>query len=164
MHKVKYMEKKEQKIEKKINVEIKKIGLIGELKILLTTLDKGYSKERQDTFFSYLKKILKSQFQNKNIYHYKILVNKKFAGNIGLFNPKKRVYELGYFILRKYRNKGVSTMAINQILNLGFKELKIKKIKAITNKENIASQKVLKKNGFKIIKRSKDEFVWEKLK
>ncbi len=145
-----------------MRIKLKKFGLIGHLRILLTTLDKDYAEERQDTFFSYLKKSLKYLFRKEDAYKFRIIVENKFAGNIGLFNPKNGTYELGYFILREYRNKGVITKAIEQIIKFAFEKKQIKKIIAITELDNLASQKVLKKNKFKKIKKSKYEITWER--
>ena len=146
-----------------MNIKLKPFGFINYLRILSMTLDKKYSKEREDTFFSYLLKGLKSVFQ-KDSYEFTIFVNGKFAGNIGFFNSKNRSYELGYMILRNYRGKGVATNAINKIIKLGFKELNISKIFAITDFENKESQKVLIKNKFKLIKRekNKEKLIWER--
>ncbi len=148
-----------------MKIELKKFGFTDYFRVLLMTLDKKYSKERDDTFFSYFFKGLKSVFPNDS-YEFSILVNEKFAGNIGLFNPKNEVYELGYMVLRDYRMKGIASNAINKIIKKGFEELNISKIFAITDFENKESQKVLRKNKFKLVKRdkTKKELIWERIK
>ena len=94
------------------------------------------------------------------------MVNGKFAGNIGLSESKKGVYELGYMVLREYRGKKVATNAINKIIKFGFEKLKLSKILAKTYFENKVSQKVLIKNKFQLIRRDKKlkELIWERVK
>lgn len=149
----------------KLAVRLKNFGFVGYLRILFTTLDKDYSREREDSFFSYLRKGLGSLFVRRDKYTFRIIVENKFAGNIGLFNPVREEYELGYFLLRGFRNKGVATEAVRQIIQIA-KEKGIKKIFAITDTPNIPSQKVLEKNGFKINKKKSPKgevFLWRKV-
>ena len=148
-----------------MKIILRKFRFADYLRILFMMLDKEYSKEREDTFFSYFLKGLKSVFQ-KNSYEFIILIDRKFAGNIGLFNINHDNCELGYMVLRNYRGKGVTTKAVNKIIKLKFKKLNITKIYAKTNINNKSSQKVLIKNNFKLIKENKKskEFIWEKIK
>ena len=145
-----------------VKVELRKFRFPDYLRVLFMMLDKQYSQERDDTFFRYLKKGFKS-VQQRDSYEFSILVNGKFAGNIGLIKSKKGPYEIGYMVLRKYRSKGITTKAVEKILKFGFIKLKIKKVIAITDLKNGASQRVLRKNKFKIIKRDKKlkELSWE---
>lgn len=146
-----------------MKTELRKFNLIDYFRILFRTLDKEYSKEREDTFFSYFLKGLTSVSQ-KDSYEFAILVDGKFAGNIGFFNPKKGEYELGYFVLKKFRNKGIATKATKKMLDFGFNKLKLKKIWAGTDINNPSSSRVLKKLGFEKIKtdKKKKELIWEK--
>jgi RimJ/RimL family protein N-acetyltransferase len=147
-----------------MKIELRKFNIIDGFRILRLTLNKEYSQETETTFFSYLFKIIKSFFKKEKIYHFAILVSGKFGGNIGLTEKKNKEYELGYLVLKRFRNKGIATKAIKEILNFAFKKLKLNKIKAITDKNNKASQKVLIKNKFKLMKRDKKnkELLWEK--
>jgi len=130
---------------------------------LRLTLNKQDSKELDKSFFGYLFKGLKSLFRREKNYKFAILINKKFAGSIALYKENED-YELGYFILRNFRGRGIATKASKKILNFGFKQLKLNKIIANTDLDNKASQKILKKLGFKIIKENKKEkeLLWEK--
>ena len=142
-----------------MKIELRKFGVGDYLRILFRTLNREYSKEREDTFFSYLLKGLKSVFQ-KDSYEFAILADGKFAGNIGLMKKPKRNYEVGYSILKKYRGKGIATSALSNLLK-DFE--KLGKIIAVTDTENKASQKVLLNNNFKLTKQNKkkDELAWE---
>ncbi|NNF02629.1 MAG: GNAT family N-acetyltransferase [Bacteroidia bacterium] len=55
--------------------------------------------------------------------------------------------EVGYRLLRKEWGKGYATEIAKALLEYGFDKLKLKRIVAITHKDNIASQKVISKSG-----------------
>lgn len=55
---------------------------------------------------------------------------------------------LGYFIGEQFAGKGIMTEAINLILRFAFKDLKLHRIEANVQPENLASIAVLKRNGF----------------
>jgi [ribosomal protein S5]-alanine N-acetyltransferase len=76
--------------------------------------------------------------------------NNKFIGIIGLFKlrPEHFRAEIGYMLSPDYKNKGIATEAVNSVLNFGFEELKLHSIEAIIDQYNLASEKVLLKNGF----------------
>jgi RimJ/RimL family protein N-acetyltransferase len=57
--------------------------------------------------------------------------------------------ELGYWISEKYWNHGIATLAIEKIVDYGFKTFDINRIYATPFIENKASQRVLIKSGFK---------------
>ncbi len=57
--------------------------------------------------------------------------------------------EIGYMILNEYTNKGIATEAVKQICSITFKALSIEQITANVFQPNIASIRVLLKNGFK---------------
>ena len=57
---------------------------------------------------------------------------------------------------KDYWKKGYSTEAALNVLNFGLKRLKLKKIIAVSDPNNIASIKVIEKIGFKYIKVLKD--------
>lgn len=141
----------------------KKFNIIDYFRFLGLTLDKQYSRELDNTFFGYLFRGLKSLFRKEKDYKFAILIDRKFAGSIALYKEKKD-YEWGYFILREFRNKGIATRASKKILNFAFKKLKLNKIIATTDLDNKASQRILRKLGFKKIKENKKEkeLLWEK--
>lgn len=74
------------------------------------------------------------------------------VGAIGL-HPKtdlwQRNLELGYWLAREQRGKGIITDAIGQMVHLGFAEFpEVTRIYASPFGRNIASQKALEKAGF----------------
>lgn len=75
----------------------------------------------------------------------------KIAGSITLsqiFRGNFCNAYLGYFIGEQFGGKGIMTEAIRLILRYAFKDLKLHRIEANVQPENLASIAVLKKNGF----------------
>lgn len=56
--------------------------------------------------------------------------------------------DIGFAFLPKYEKKGYAFEASSKVRDIAFNEFKIKKISAITTKDNISSQKLLEKLGF----------------
>jgi [ribosomal protein S5]-alanine N-acetyltransferase len=59
--------------------------------------------------------------------------------------------DIGFAFLPEYENKGYAYEAANKVKQLAFDEFEINEIKAITTKDNLASQKILEKLGMKTI-------------
>lgn len=80
-----------------------------------------------------------------------IEVNGEAAGGIGL-HPQDDVWrlnaELGYWLAEPYWGNGIISAAIAQTVHYGFNTLPIQRIFARPFGRNLASQKVLEKNGF----------------
>ncbi|TDD97984.1 GNAT family N-acetyltransferase [Flavobacterium cellulosilyticum] len=74
----------------------------------------------------------------------------KLIGIIGHFNIKPEHYrsEIGYMLLPEYHGKGIISEAVKKVVKYGFIEMKLHSIAAIIDPENLASEKVLQKNGF----------------
>lgn len=74
----------------------------------------------------------------------------KLIGIIGLYKlyPENYRCEVGYMILPQYSSIGIGSEALNCVLKFGFDNLKMHSIEAIIDPENVASEQVLKKNGF----------------
>ena len=80
-----------------------------------------------------------------------VLADGKVVGNITV-EQKTDVYckdcEIGYLLLTEYWSKGIMTEAVRQICDAAFSELDIVRITGLVYAPNVASQKVLEKNGF----------------
>jgi len=63
--------------------------------------------------------------------------------------PENFRTELGYMILPEYHNKGYVSEAVKTLLNYAFNTLHFHSIEAIIDPQNIASERVLQKNGFR---------------
>ncbi|RZJ35385.1 MAG: N-acetyltransferase [Flavobacterium sp.] len=71
-------------------------------------------------------------------------------GIIGHYVIKKEHFrsEIGYMILPQFCGKGLITEAVDAVLRYGFDQMKLHSVEAIIDPENIASARVLEKNGF----------------
>ena len=80
-----------------------------------------------------------------------IVVDGKIVGNISV-EQKSDVYckdgEIGYLLLTDFWSKGIATEAVCQICAEAFSELDIIRITGLVYAANIASARVLEKNGF----------------
>lgn len=74
----------------------------------------------------------------------------KLLGYIGHYRIKWENFrsEIGYMILPEAQGKGIVSEAVNLIIKYGFEEMKMHSLEAVVDPENIASAKVLEKNGF----------------
>lgn len=79
-----------------------------------------------------------------------VVLDGKIIGSISIErkadNPNEG--ELGYMLLTEHWSKGFATEAVAQICGIAFHELNLDKITAKVHDPNIASIKVLEKNGF----------------
>lgn len=81
-----------------------------------------------------------------------IVVEEGAVGSIGVF-PQSDVHrynaEMGYWLAEPYWGRGIITRAIARMVDYGFKTWEINRIFARPYGTNLASQRVLEKNGFK---------------
>ena len=82
----------------------------------------------------------------ENEEYYKILYNNKMVEFIGIKNYEKEIYLYRFFIDEKYRNNGIGTIALNQIIELARFENKDLSLEVIG--ENIARD-LYERLGFK---------------
>ncbi|WP_333861127.1 GNAT family N-acetyltransferase [Clostridium sp.] len=69
--------------------------------------------------------------------------------------------EIGYGINEKYRCNGYMTEVVNSMCQWALKDKKVLRIIAGTDKDNTASQKVLKKCGFIIYDEDHEKYLWQ---
>lgn len=74
----------------------------------------------------------------------------KMLGVIGHYRIKPEHYraEVGYMILPEYHGKGITTEAVQCVVNYGFNTMQLHSIEGVIDPENGASEKVLQKCGF----------------
>lgn len=80
--------------------------------------------------------------------------SKSFIGEISLHsrNHDHKLSELGYWIGEPYWGQGYATEAIAAIVDYGLTKFTIDEIQASCDQGNIASHRVLEKNGFTLIR------------
>lgn len=94
---------------------------------------------------------IKTQSKDSSTVNFAIEYKGEFCGVIGLILQKdvyRKSAETGYWIGERYWGKGITTKAVELIVEHGFKELKLIRIYAGVFEYNVASMKVLEKNGF----------------
>lgn len=113
-----------------------------------------------------IKNFVREKNRSKEEYLYGIFLKKKnlniHIGNIklGPINWTHKSAYISYFIgVKKLWGCGYTTLAIMEIIKRA-KYKKLKKLKAIFNKKNTGSKKVLVKNGFTIERKKKSENVY----
>ena len=106
----------------------------------------------RDAFQNILVELVKEQQQHL---HYMYLVSNGTGEVIGRINLTDVVYgslkkaELGYRIDEQTQGNGVATKAVSFVLHKAKDIHKLHRIEASTSPENLGSQTVLKKNGFR---------------
>ena len=84
----------------------------------------------------------------KSVRHYGLIV-----GSISverLANENRSVGSIGYMILTPFWSQGIGTEAVRQICEIAFRKLTLERIIGEVFPENLASARVLEKNGFKL--------------
>lgn len=76
--------------------------------------------------------------------------NLKIIGIIGHYRISSENYraEIGYMSFPEYNGKGYMSEAIKAVVGYGFEQMNLHSIEAIIDPKNIASERVLQKNGF----------------
>jgi ribosomal-protein-alanine N-acetyltransferase len=74
----------------------------------------------------------------------------KLIGLLGHYRiqPENHRAELGYMLLPEFHGKGIIAEAIKEVVKYGFEVMKLHSIEAVIDPANLASEKVLQKNGF----------------
>ena len=105
-----------------------------------------YTEESADWWLSMV-----SEHDGKDGVFRAIEAEGKIVGNISV-EQKSDVYckdgEIGYLLLTECQSKGIMTEAVHQICDIAFSELDIFRITGLVFAPNIASMRVLEKNGF----------------
>ncbi|MFE3574486.1 GNAT family N-acetyltransferase [Lysinibacillus sp. NPDC059133] len=103
-----------------------------------------------ETFKIRHKELLAEQQENKSKFY---LIRDNSGNIIGRINlvdidTTNDIAEVGYRVGQEYGGKGIGARALKLLLET---EISVKKIKAKTTTNNIASQRILEKNGFKLV-------------
>ena len=82
-----------------------------------------------------------------------IVVDGQVVGSISverMANENRSVGSIGYMILTPFWSQGIGTEAVRQICGIAFRELALEHIIGEVFPENLASARVLEKNGFQL--------------
>lgn len=98
---------------------------------------------------------LKNSIENPNVRFIcmELKENNKFAGQIGYTIEKEtsigKIVHMGWFILPEFQNKGYVTEAAKKVLEYAFMHDNCVRVETGCYKDNIATQKVMAKAGFR---------------
>jgi ribosomal-protein-alanine N-acetyltransferase len=84
-----------------------------------------------------------------------IVVKGQIVGSISverMADDQRNVGSIGYMILTPFWSQGIGTEAVRQICGIAFRELALERIIGEAFPENLASARVLEKNGFRLEK------------
>ena len=82
-----------------------------------------------------------------------IVVNRQIVGSISverMADEQRNVGSIGNMILTPFWSQGIGTEAVRQICGIAFRELALERIIGEVFPENLASARVLEKNGFRL--------------
>jgi len=83
-----------------------------------------------------------------------ILAGNRIAGTVTLSNIVRGPFQsatLGYWVAERLGGRGLATQAVQEVVAIAFEELRLHRLQAATLVDNVASQRVLEKNGFEPI-------------
>jgi RimJ/RimL family protein N-acetyltransferase len=96
---------------------------------------------------------IEKDYEKRSFEQTEFFIEKKDGSKIGYMwhftHPAVKLLEIGGFLIPSERGKGYTTEAIQLMVDYLFLSKDIVRVQAETHVENIASQKVLEKNGFK---------------
>jgi [ribosomal protein S5]-alanine N-acetyltransferase len=87
----------------------------------------------------------------------------KMIGVIGYWRTKPEHFraEVGYMVLPEFWGQGLMYEALQAVLNFGFSKMSLHSVEADINPENIASEKLLVKCGFKPEAYFRENYFWQ---
>jgi RimJ/RimL family protein N-acetyltransferase len=75
--------------------------------------------------------------------------NDRLLGSIDLRANAMRTGHIGYWVVREARGRGVCTHALRMLSRWGIDELRLGRLELVTHPDNVASQRVAEKAGFR---------------
>ncbi|MDP1546708.1 MAG: GNAT family N-acetyltransferase [Anaerolineales bacterium] len=103
----------------------------------------AYPSKDRGEFMRHWEGILK----NKNVTARAIIYKEKMAGHILCWKEGKYEQRVGYWIGREFWSRGIASAAVAELLA----QVKIRPLVAEVANHNIASKRVLEKNGFELL-------------
>jgi len=127
---------------------------LGEIEVArnLKFVSHPYKKKNAIKYVKYAIKEWRKKNKGNYIFFIELKSEKKVIGETGLYIIVKQHSKCitGSWINKKYWRKGYILEAKVPVLDFAFNKLKLKKIETSVNKENIASNNMSKKLGFKL--------------
>jgi RimJ/RimL family protein N-acetyltransferase len=83
-------------------------------------------------------------------HQFAVTADRTVVGSIGItVNNENRNGHIGYWCAREARGRGVTTRALRAICRWSFEDLGLQRLELITDPDNVASQRVAEKVGFR---------------
>jgi ribosomal-protein-serine acetyltransferase len=92
-----------------------------------------------------------SKFQKGEALHETIFYQNRVAGVLGFnrINSQNKVGQIGYWLGKKFTGRGIVTLAVNDLLKLGFEYLSLQKVEIHCAVKNKKSRAIPERLGFK---------------
>lgn len=115
----------------------------------------AFIPDRGDAFFAdYPARhaaLLRMQDEGTDRFHVLVTDDGAIAGRFNLIDIRDGEAELGYRVGRDFAGRGVATEGVRRVVELASTVYGLKRLLAETSADNHASQKVLLRNGFRLI-------------
>jgi [ribosomal protein S5]-alanine N-acetyltransferase len=127
----------------------------GELAALLVTNREflaPFEPDRDETFYTVEGQ--RQRIESGEQQAFAILDGSRIAGTVALSNIARGPFQsanLGYWVAQDANDRGLATKAVAEVIEMAFGDLGLHRLEAGTQVENIASRRVLEKNGFELI-------------
>jgi [ribosomal protein S5]-alanine N-acetyltransferase len=112
----------------------------------------AFISDRGDEFFDQFTErhdaLLAEQEAGTGAFHVLVADDGSVLGRFNLVRIKDGTAELGYRVAQDAAGHGVATAAVGQLCRLAAARYGLRTLRAGTTRDNVASQKVLAKNGF----------------
>ena len=73
------------------------------------------------------------------------------------FSKDKKQVEVGYDLSPLFQKKGIMSEALKNVIDFGFRDLRLTKIEVFTHKKNESSKNLLETNSFILMAQKKDK-------
>ena len=104
--------------------------------------------EFYDRFFEGYDVLLAEQEAGTCVFHVLVGEDGSVLGRFNLVDLEDRTAELGYRVAQQVSGRGVATATVRELCRLAAVQYGLRRLRAATTYDNVASQKVLTKAGF----------------
>ena len=111
-----------------------------------------FISDRGDEFFDHFTEqynaLLAEQEAGTCVFHVLVGEDGTVLGRFNLFDLEDGTAVLGYRVAQQVAGRGVATATVRELCRLAAAQYGLRTLRAATNHDNVASQKVLEKAGF----------------
>jgi ribosomal-protein-alanine N-acetyltransferase len=132
------------------NNDVNELFFLRSDKTVMKYIDRAPAQSAEDAL-QFIQMITNGTINNDDItWGISLKDDPKLIGYLGFWRMKKEHHrgEIGYALHPAYYGKGIMHEAVKTILDYGFNTMKLHSVEANVNPENLASIKLLERNGF----------------